>query len=203
MPHRSRHQLQLPPLSVGPRDVRQLHARDEKAVILEQACGAIPPQDTYKGRRRGSKAGPPDVNPILQVIRIPPDGLDLDPEKAVRRDVSSQHLHRLQVGKRPEEIERFGLSQPPHYLHLAEKTLVPAINSHRQCVLERRDAGERHDAESLGQLLASDKIRSPARVPARVQLKRGGQVLAAVHLVVHRELFESAATTSAWSSTML
>src|SRR5712671_5998209 len=137
MPHRSRHQLQLSPLTVGPRDVRQLHTRDEKAVILEQARGAIPPQHTDKGRRRGSEAGPPDVNAILQVIRIPPDGLDLDPEKAPRRDVSSQHLHRLQVGKGPEEIERFSLSEPPHHLHLAEKTLVPAINSYRQCIPER------------------------------------------------------------------
>ena len=98
-----------------------------------------------------------------------------------------QHLHRLEVGKRTEDVQRFSVRQAPHDLHLAQETLAASIGRSAQSPHTQSPLCHYSGPEPLAQPLSRHQIRFPPRVAAEMQPKGRGQVLASCDHVVRRE----------------
>src|ERR1700716_3356889 len=124
------------------------------------------------------------------MLPVPSNRFDLHSKKSPRGDVPGKHLHRFEVGKWAEEIERLSLRQPADHLHLTEEALMASVNRKRQQLLRSGRTDRRRHPEPLRQSLARHHVRSPTRFTARVQLEGGSQVLAPAYLVVDGQLAE-------------
>src|SRR5438128_1836227 len=89
--------LQHEPFTLGTRELGDIQAWDEQAVLTETHRDTIPTEHTHIGSGASSKAGPPHVNAILEIRALPSRGLHLQTHKSMRVDMARQELDGLEV----------------------------------------------------------------------------------------------------------
>src|SRR4029077_6058496 len=132
--------LQHEPFALDARELGDVQAWDEQAVVAEAHRNAIPAEHTYISSGMWAKAGSPYVDTFLVTRALPSRGLDLQADEAMRVDVPGEDLDGLEVGKRPKEIQRRRLGKTPDDLGLAQEPLESSIDEKR-VLFRRRQSG--------------------------------------------------------------
>src|SRR5258708_9703575 len=95
--------LEHEPIAFDSDEPEHVLARDEQAVIPEPGDRTIPHENAYIGRGERIKAGPPHIDPLLRLLRIPPRRLHLQAKEPSVFYMERKHLNSLPSGKRSHQ----------------------------------------------------------------------------------------------------
>src|SRR5258708_35891345 len=90
--------------AVSPRKLKELHRRDDEAVVMESPLQWHPGEHCEIGSRRGPKARYVDFNGQIRIHSVDAHCLDLQSHNATVRQMSDGELHGLRVWKWPEQV---------------------------------------------------------------------------------------------------